>query len=123
MTESLLQNNIVIFLILLAAVFGLVGLFIALSAWVGPRKPSSAKNAPFESGWIVKTDAAHAFPIKYYLVAILFIVFDIEVAFLYPWAVSFIEIGLAGFISMIVFLAVLLVGLYYAVSKRVLEWK
>ncbi len=70
-----------------------------------------------------KTDATQPFPIKYYLVAILFVVFDIEVAFLYPWAVSFRDLGVVGFVSMIVFLAILGVGLYYAVKKRVLEWK
>lgn len=123
MPDALYNNNLVIFLILLAAVGAVVGLFVGLTVLFGPKRPSETKNAPFESGWVVKTDATQPFPIKYYLVAILFVVFDIEVAFLYPWAVSFRETGMVGFISMNVFLVILGVGLYYAVKKRVLEWK
>ena len=116
-------NNLVVFLVLMAAAAGITGLFVALSAWIGPKQHNEIKDAPFESGVIPKTDANKPFPIKYYLVAILFIVFDIEVAFLYPWAVSFREIGMLGFVSMMVFMAILLVGLYYAVKKGVLDWK
>jgi NADH-quinone oxidoreductase subunit A len=123
MTESLLDNNLVIFLLLMGCVSAFVGLFIGLSVWFGPKKTSPAKEAPFECGWVTDEDASRPFPIKYYLVAILFIVFDVEVAFLYPWAVSFGELGVVGFVSMIVFLAILLVGLYYAIKKRVLEWR
>jgi NADH-quinone oxidoreductase subunit A len=123
MTDSLLDNNLATFLLLMVCVAGVVGLFIGLSVWFGPRKTSKTKEAPFECGWVSESDAAHPFPIKYYLVAILFIVFDVEVAFLYPWAVSFGNLGIVGFISMMTFLAILLVGLYYAVKKRVLDWK
>lgn len=123
MPDVLYNNNLIVFLILLAAVAAVVGLFVGLTVLVGPKHPNETKNAPFESGWISKTDATQPFPIKYYLVAILFVVFDIEVAFLYPWAVSFRDLGVVGFVSMIVFLAILGVGLYYAVKKRVLEWK
>lgn len=123
MPDALHNNNLVVFLVLLAAVAAVVGLFVWLTVAFGPKRPNETKNAPFESGWLSKTDATQPFPIKYYLVAILFVVFDIEVAFLYPWAVSFRENGVVAFISMNVFLAILGVGLYYAVKKRVLEWK
>jgi len=123
MTDSLLDNNLVTFLLLMLCVAALVGLFIALSMGIGPRKRSRVKDAPFECGWVSETDASQPFPVKYYLVAILFIVFDVEVAFMYPWAVSFGALGVVGFVSMMIFLIILLVGLYYAIKKRVLEWK
>ena len=123
MTESLLNNNLIAFLLLMICVAGFVGLFIGLSVWFGPKKTNKAKEAPFECGWVNEADAARPFPIKYYLVAILFVVFDVEVAFLYPWAVSFGNLGMTGFVSMMVFLAILLAGLYYAIKKRVLDWK
>lgn len=117
------ENNLISFLILLAATAGLVGLFVALSKWFGPKEPNPAKEFPFESGWLIEADANRPFPIRYYLVAILFIVFDIEIAFLYPWAVEFRALGATGFVSMMIFLVVLLVGLYYAIRKRVFDWK
>jgi NADH-quinone oxidoreductase subunit A len=100
-----------------------VGLFVALTLFVGPKRPNPTKALPFECGFALPGDAQHPFPIKYYLVAILFIVFDIEVAFMYPWAVSFKQIGMTGFVSMMIFLAILLVGLYYASKKHVFDWK
>jgi NADH-quinone oxidoreductase subunit A len=123
MDTSILSGNILAFIVLFAAASGLVGLFVGLSVWFGPKKTTEIKEHPFECGILVEADARRPFPIKYYLVAILFIVFDIEVAFLYPWAVSFRDLGMAGFISMMVFIAVLLVGLYYAAKKRVFDWK
>ena len=123
MPDVLHNNNLIVFLILTGGVAAVVGLFVALTVFLGPKRPNEIKDAPFESGFISKTDAMQPFPIKYYLVAILFVVFDIEVAFLYPWAVSFRDLGGIGLISMTLFLAVLAVGLYYAVKKRVLEWK
>ncbi len=123
MTPSPFDSPLVQFLVLFAAAAALTGLFVALSIWFGPRRPSEVKGRPFETGILVEADANKPFPIKYYLVAILFIVFDIEVAFLYPWAVGFADIGMVGFVSMMIFLAVLMVGLYYAVKKRVLDWK
>jgi len=123
MTDSILNSNLITFLVLAACVGGLIMLFIGLSVWFGPSKTSKTKDSPFECGWIVDADAWQPFPIKYYLVAILFIIFDVEVAFLYPWAVSFGALGMVGFTSMMVFLGILAVGLYYAIKKRVLDWK
>lgn len=123
MEPSIFTTNLVSFLFLLGAAAALVAMFVALSAWLGPKSMNEIKGQPFETGMIPKTDARRPFPIKYYLVAILFIVFDIEVAFLYPWAVGFRDLGMTGFISMMIFLAILLVALFYAVRKRVLDWK
>jgi NADH-quinone oxidoreductase subunit A len=123
MDSSVFDNNLIRFLFLFGAAGGLVAFFVALSAWLGPKSMNEIKSQPFETGMIPKTDARRPFPIKYYLVAIVFIVFDVEVAFLYPWAVEFRDLGAAGFISMMIFLVILLVGLFYAVRKRVFEWK
>lgn len=117
------ENNLFALLILFGAAAALVGMFVALSAWLGPRKTNPVKEEPFECGWIHQTDARRPFPIKYYLVAVIFIVFDVELAFLYPWAVAFGAIGVVGYIFMMVFLAVLGIGLFYETKKRILEWK
>jgi NADH-quinone oxidoreductase subunit A len=118
------ENNLISLLMLLASAGALTGLFVGLSVFLGPKSKSTPiKDMPFECGIQVQPDARKPYPIKYYLVAILFIVFDVEVAFLYPWAVDFRSLGMVGFISMMVFLAVLLVGLYYAARKRVFDWK
>ena len=117
------NNNLISFLFLFAATCGLVGMFVALSKWLGPKEPNPAKDMPFECGWLVEAEATRPYPIRYYLVAILFVVFDIEVAFLYPWAVDFRSLGGVGFVSMMIFLVILLVGLYYAAKKRVFDWK
>lgn len=121
--ESYHDNNLVAFIVLMIATVGLVGLFVALSQFIGPKKRGEAKEYPFESGFLVEEQANRPFPIKYYLVALLFIVFDIEIAFMYPWAVTFRALGGVGLISMVIFIVILLVGLWYAVKKRVLEWK
>jgi len=118
------ENNLIAFLVLFIAAAGLVGMFVALSKFLGPRRPNAIKDLPFECGNVVEADnERRPYPIKYYLVAILFIVFDIETAFLYPWAVGFKNLGAVAFVSMMVFLAILLVGLYYAVKKRVFDWR
>ncbi len=121
MTPS--ESNLIAFIILIIATCGIVGLFLGLSKWLGPREPNAVKDLPFECGWIMEPAANRPYPIRFYLVAILFVVFDIEVAFLYPWAVGFRGLGMIGFVSMMIFLIILVVGLYYAVQKRVLEWK
>jgi NADH-quinone oxidoreductase subunit A len=123
MESSIFATNLVAFLFLFGAAAALVAMFVALSAWLGPKSMNEIKGQPFETGMIPQTDARRPFPVKYYLVAILFIVFDVEVAFLYPWAVDFRDLGLTGFVSMMIFLVILLVGLFYAVRKRVLDWK
>ncbi|MGZ8270130.1 MAG: NADH-quinone oxidoreductase subunit A [Methylophilus sp.] len=107
--------------------FILVGLGVGLGPLIlgsllSPNKPDSEKNSPYECGFEAFEDARMKFDVRYYLVAILFILFDLEIAFLFPWAVVIQEIGLAGFLAMMVFLFVLVVGFIYEWMKGALEW-
>ena len=105
---------------LLAA--GFVGLTMVVTHLLGPKRKTKIKLESFECGIESKGNARQAFPIKYFLVAILFVLFDVEVIFMYPWAVNFKEFGVKGFIEMIVFVALLLVGFFYIIKKKALEW-
>ncbi len=89
---------------------------------LGPRRPNAEKYTTYESGMEPVRTARERFSVKYYLVAVLFILFDIEIVFLYPWAVSFRQLGIQGFVVMFVFIFVLLVGFYYVWRKGALEW-
>jgi len=94
-----------------------------LSTAIGVRKPDAQKNSPYECGFEAFEDARMKFDVRYYLVAILFILFDLEIAFLFPWAVALKEIGAVGFWSMMVFLAILVVGFIYEWKKGALDWE
>ncbi len=96
---------------------------LALGRLLGPHRPDSAKLSPYECGFEAFEDARMKFDVRYYLVAILFILFDLEIAFLFPWAVVLKEIGLFGFVSMMIFLAILVVGFIYEWMKGALEWE
>ena len=96
---------------------------VVLSRLIGVKKPSAAKLAPYECGMPLLSSAEDRFSIKFYLVAIAFVVFDVEVAFLYPWAVVFKELGWYGFSAMGIFLFVLILGLVYDWKKGALEWE
>jgi NADH-quinone oxidoreductase subunit A len=118
----LLDNYLPILIFL--AVAGGFGLVLLALGWVlGPRRPDAEKVSAYECGFEPFEDARGRFDVRFYLVAILFIIFDLEVAFLFPWAVSLGNIGLFGFWSMIVFLAVLTVGFIYEWRKGALEWE
>ena len=102
----------------------LISAAIIVGSWlVARQKPYPEKGSAYECGFDAFEDARVKFDVRYYLVAILFIIFDLEVAFLFPWAVSLGKIGLFGFWSMIVFLAVLTVGFVYEWRKGALEWE
>jgi NADH-quinone oxidoreductase subunit A len=108
--------------------FILVGLAVGiapliLGRLVGPHRPDPEKLSPYECGFEAFEDARMKFDVRYYLVAILFILFDLEIAFLFPWAVALKDIGLAGFLSMMLFLAILVVGFVYEWMKGALEWE
>ena len=90
---------------------------------LGPNRPDAAKNSPYECGFEAFEDARMKFDVRYYLVAILFILFDLEIAFLFPWAVALREIGPAGFWAMMLFLAILVVGFVYEWKKGALDWE
>jgi NADH-quinone oxidoreductase subunit A len=93
------------------------------STILGFQRPDAAKNSPYECGFEAFDDARMKFDVRYYLVAILFILFDLEIAFLFPWAVSLKEIGALGFWSMMVFLSILVVGFVYEWKKGALDWE
>ncbi|MDQ1362245.1 MAG: NADH-quinone oxidoreductase subunit [Pseudomonadota bacterium] len=90
---------------------------------LAPRKPDAAKNSPYECGFEAFEDARLKFDVRYYLVAILFIIFDLEIAFLFPWAIVLDEIGLFGILAMGLFLGILVVGFIYEWKKGALEWE
>lgn len=112
------------FPVLLFILVGLaIGILPLLAGYVlSPHRPDAEKNSPYECGFEAFEDARMKFDVRYYLVAILFILFDLEIAFLFPWAVVLKEIGLAGFIAMVVFLAILVVGFIYEWMKGALDW-
>ena len=107
--------------LLVAIVFPLLP--ILLAKVVSPKKPSSIKNATYECGMETVGETWIQFRVQYYLYAILFVIFDIETIFVYPWAVAFNKLGLFAFIEMILFIAILSVGLVYAWRKKVLQWE
>jgi NADH-quinone oxidoreductase subunit A len=96
---------------------------VVLGAIFGPHRPDPEKLSPYECGFEAFEDARMKFDVRYYLVAILFILFDLEIAFLFPWAVVINEIGFAGFLSMMLFLGILVVGFVYEWNKGALEWE
>src|SRR5690554_4227614 len=111
--------------ILVFIVFGLgVGVALLAAGFVlGPRKPTDDKLAAYECGFEAFEDARMKFDVRYYLVAILFIIFDLEIAFLFPWAIVLDEIGVFGLLSMFLFLGILVVGFIYEWKKGALEWE
>jgi NADH-quinone oxidoreductase subunit A len=96
---------------------------IGLGFFLGPRRPDSAKLSPYECGFEAFEDSRMKFDVRYYLVAILFIIFDLEIAFLFPWAIVLDQIGLFGFAAMAVFLGILVIGFIYEWKKGALEWE
>lgn len=110
-------------LIFLGIAVGLSVVMILASYLVGPQRPDSEKISAYECGFEAFDDARARFDVRFYLVAILFIIFDLEVAFLFPWAVALGDIGLFGFWSMVVFLGILTVGFIYEWKKGALEWE
>jgi NADH-quinone oxidoreductase subunit A len=90
---------------------------------LGPRRPDPEKNSPYECGFEAFEDARMKFDVRYYLVAILFILFDLEIAFLFPWAVALKEIGPVGFWTIMLFLGILVVGFVYEWKKGALDWE
>ena len=118
----MLENYFPILLfILVGLAFGVVPI---LAGWLlAPNRPDSEKLSPYECGFEAFEDARMKFDVRYYLIAILFILFDLEIAFLFPWAVVLKEIGLFGFVAMTIFLAILVVGFIYEWMKGALEWE
>lgn len=110
-------------LIFLGIGFVVAGAAVALSFMVGKQNPDPEKISAYECGFDAFDDARHKFDVRFYLVAILFIIFDLEIAFLFPWAVTLGDIGLFGFWSMVTFLGVLTIGFVYEWNKGALDWE
>ena len=108
-------------MVALATIIALIA--IGLGTLFGPRKPSEAKSMPYESGMNPYGEGTRRMPIRFYLIAVLFILFDIEVVFFLPWAIVFRQLGVFGLIEMIIFIIILLVGYVYASKKGALEWE
>lgn len=117
----MLQNYVPI-LIFLGVAGGLGVLLVGLGFLFGPRKPDAEKLSAYECGFEAFSDTRRKFDVRYYLVAILFIVFDLEIAFLFPWAVALDHIGVTGLLAMAAFLLILVVGFVYEWKKGALEW-
>jgi NADH-quinone oxidoreductase subunit A len=122
--QSVLSDYLPLFVLLFLST-GLAGLIIGMSVVFGPRRRSKAshKVAPYESGMTAIGVAQRRFPVRFYLIAVLFILFDIEIIFFYPWAVYFRQLGWFGFIEMLIFIGILMVGYVWLWKKGALEWE
>ncbi len=116
--------NYIPVLLFLIVVAGLAAVMLIMTTLIGPKRTNPDKELPFETGnRPTPGDARERFPVHFFLVAILFVVFDVEIAFLYPWAVKFRELGMFGLIEMLVFLAILTFGWYFVIRRGILGWK
>ena len=122
-TATYLPSDYLPIFIQLGLALGFIILTMVVTHSIGPKRNSVAKDDPFECGIPVQGDARAPISIKYFLIAILFVLFDVEVIFLYPWAVNFLKLGTAGFIQMVLFMGLLLAGFYYVIRKGVLNWE
>ena len=95
---------------------------VILARFIAPRKPSASKNATYECGLESEGDAWIQFRVQYYLFALIFVIFDVETIFIYPWAVAFKSLGMFAFIEMLIFIGILALGLFYAWRKNALNW-
>lgn len=118
--EYLSRYAAVLLFIAAAGVFGVVTLVI--SYWVQPRFPEAEKLSPYECGSEPFSDARMPFPVRYYIFAMLFVIFDIEIIFLYPWAIAFKDLGMIGLIEMMIFIGLFVLAYVYAWKKGALEW-
>ena len=119
--SNLIQYVPIALMFLFAA--GFVGVTMVATHLLGPKRKTQIKLDAFECGIEAKGNARVPFNIKYFLVAILFVLFDVEVIFMYPWAVNFKELGVPGFIEMILFITALLIGFFYIIKKGALNWE
>jgi len=121
-SQFAMLHNYIPILIFLGVAFGLGILLMSLGFFFGQRKPDAEKLSAYECGFDAFEDSRMKFDVRYYLVAIVFIVFDLEIAFLFPWAVSLGSIGVAGLVAMGIFLLILVIGFVYEWKKGALEW-
>ena len=119
----MLENYLPVLIFLVIGLLVGVGMMFAGGFVLAPHRPDPAKDSPFECGFEAFEDSRMKFDVRYYLVAILFIIFDLEIAFLFPWAVVLDEVGLFGIIAMGIFLGILVIGFIYEWKKGALEWE
>ena len=122
-TATYLPSDYIPIFVQLGLALGFIITTMLVTHNIGPKRNSQKKDDPFECGIPAQGDARAPISIKYFLIAILFVLFDVEVIFLYPWAVNFLKLGTAGFIQMILFMGLLLAGFYYVLKKGVLNWE
>mgnify|MGYP001410048573 FL=1 len=122
MLADFLKDYLAIIIFLIVAL-GLSVAFVAINYLAAPKNPDPEKLSPYECGFEPFNDSRMEFDVRFYLVAILFIIFDLEIAFLFPWAISLGQIGLFGFTSMMIFLFILTVGFIYEWKKGALDWE
>ena len=111
----------ILVMIVVASAFAAIALTV--SAILGPRRHNSAKDEPYESGMLPVGNASQRFPVQFYMVAVLFILFDVEVILMYPWAVAARKLGLFGLVEMAIFIAILFIGFVYAWKNDAFKWK
>ena len=116
-------NEYLPIVILVIVATGVAGIAIALGHLFGPRRPTERKSLPYESGMTPFGPGTRRMPVRFYMVAVLFILFDIEVVFLLPWAVVFRKLGIFGIVEMLIFVLILVVGYIYAWKKGAMEWE
>ncbi|MCU0509168.1 MAG: NADH-quinone oxidoreductase subunit A [Anaerolineae bacterium] len=110
-------------LVMVIVAFGFAAIALTVSALLGPKRHNPAKHEPYESGILPFGDAKRRFPVQFYVVAVLFILFDVEVILMYPWAVAARKLGLFGLIEMAIFVVILLVGFVYAWKNDAFKWQ
>lgn len=117
------SNDFLPILLMFLVAGGFVSFVMVVTQWLGPQRKSKVKNDSFECGIEQIGNARTPFSIKYFLVAILFVLFDVEVIFMYPWAVNFKKLGALGMFEMFTFMAFLLIGFFYILKKKALKWE
>jgi len=123
MNATYLPSDYLPVLIQLVLALGFIVTTMLVTHNIGPKRNSQKKDDPFECGIPAQGDARTPISIKYFLIAILFVLFDVEVIFMYPWAINFKALGLAGFLQMLLFMSLLLAGFYCVIKKGVLKWE
>jgi NADH-quinone oxidoreductase subunit A len=119
------MNDFLPIFVYMAVAIGLALLIVGISVWFGPRKhaQNATKIEPYESGMKAIGQGQRRFPVRFYLIAVLFILFDVEVIFMYPWAVAFRQLGLYGLVQMVIFLGILFAGYIWVWKKGALDWE
>jgi NADH-quinone oxidoreductase subunit A len=122
MGNTAIPENYIPILVFIGIALAFTAGSLLVGSFIRPSRPYRAKLAPYESGSPLFSDARIQFPMRYYIIAMLFVIFDIEIIFMIPWAIRFQSLGLLGLIEMLVFITILLAGFWYAWKKGALEW-